>query len=114
VPAVSSSLIGPAPESLRICLPVTGLLAAWCLGRASGRDTRPVSAATGASKPLENIRDVTFGEDASAIHARSGPQVMATLRNLSIGIFKPAGHTSIAATPVTPPASWPPTDSAPA
>jgi predicted transposase YbfD/YdcC len=46
---------------------------------------------------LHHIRDVTFGEDASQIRTASGPQVMATLRNLAIGILKPSGHPSIAA-----------------
>jgi len=46
---------------------------------------------------LHNIRDVTYGEDASQIRTGSGPQVMATLRNLGIAILKPAGHASIAA-----------------
>ena len=46
---------------------------------------------------LHHIRDVTYGEDASQVRTGSGPQVMATLRNLTIGILKPAGHTSIAA-----------------
>ena len=46
---------------------------------------------------LHHIRDVSYGEDASQIRAGSGPQVMATLRNLAAGILKMAGHASIAA-----------------
>jgi predicted transposase YbfD/YdcC len=46
---------------------------------------------------LHHIRDVTYGEDASQTRTGNGPQVMATLRNLTIGILKMAGHTSIAA-----------------
>jgi predicted transposase YbfD/YdcC len=46
---------------------------------------------------LHHIRDVSYGEDASQIRAGSGPQVMAALRNLGIGILKMTGHTSIAA-----------------
>jgi DDE_Tnp_1-associated len=46
---------------------------------------------------LHHLRDVSYGEDASQIRAGSGPQAMATLRNLAIGILKTAGHTSIAA-----------------
>jgi predicted transposase YbfD/YdcC len=46
---------------------------------------------------LHHIRDVTYGEDASQIRTGSGPEVMATLRNLAIAILKPAGHASIAA-----------------
>lgn len=46
---------------------------------------------------LHHIRDVTYGEDASQTRTGNGPQVMATLRNLTVGILKMAGHTSIAA-----------------
>ena len=46
---------------------------------------------------LHHLRDVGYGEDASQIRTGSGPQAMATLRNLAIGILKTAGHTSIAA-----------------
>lgn len=43
------------------------------------------------------VRDETFAEDRSQIRKKSGPQVMATLRNISIGILRLAGETSIAA-----------------
>jgi Transposase DDE domain len=46
---------------------------------------------------LHHIRDVSYGEDASQIRTGSGPQTMATLRNLAISILKITGHTSIAA-----------------
>ena len=46
---------------------------------------------------LHHLRDVSYGEDASPIRAGSGPQAMATLRNLAIGILQTAGHASIAA-----------------
>jgi predicted transposase YbfD/YdcC len=46
---------------------------------------------------LHHLRDVSYGEDASQIRTGSGPQVMAALRNLAIGILKTAGHASIAA-----------------
>ena len=46
---------------------------------------------------VHHLRDVSCGEDASQIRTGSGPQAMATLRNLAIGILKTAGHTSIAA-----------------
>jgi predicted transposase YbfD/YdcC len=46
---------------------------------------------------LHHLRDVGYGEDASQIRTGSGPQVMAALRNLAIGILKTAGHASIAA-----------------
>jgi hypothetical protein len=41
--------------------------------------------------------DVSYGEYASQIRTESGPQVMASLRNLSIAILKMTGHASIAA-----------------
>jgi Transposase DDE domain len=47
---------------------------------------------------LHWVRDVTFAEDASRIRTASGPQVMATLRNLAIGLLRLAGHTQIAPT----------------
>jgi hypothetical protein len=55
-------------------------------------DPRPL-----ALEALHHIRDVTYGEDACQTRTGSGPQVMATLRNLAIGIFKLAGHQNIAA-----------------
>ena len=64
---------------------------------------------------LHHIRDVSYGEDASQIRTGSGPQAMAALRNLGIGILKMAGHARIAAacatTPATPPGPWQPSDS---
>ena len=47
--------------------------------------------------PRGNIRDVTYGEDASQTRTCNGPRVMATLRNAAIGTLKASGHTSIAA-----------------
>jgi predicted transposase YbfD/YdcC len=46
---------------------------------------------------LHHIRDVTYGEDASQARTGNGPRVMATLRNLAIGVLKTAGHPNIAA-----------------
>jgi predicted transposase YbfD/YdcC len=46
---------------------------------------------------LHHIRDVTYGEDTSQIRTGNGPQVMATLRNLTIGVLKLGGCRSIAA-----------------
>ncbi|MGH3929022.1 MAG: hypothetical protein ACRDTF_03485 [Pseudonocardiaceae bacterium] len=43
------------------------------------------------------VRDVTFREDASQIKTAARPRVMATLRNLAIGLIRQAGHTKIAA-----------------
>lgn len=42
------------------------------------------------------VRDVTFDEDRSRIRKGSGPQVMATLRNLVIGILRLTGINNIA------------------
>jgi len=46
---------------------------------------------------LHHIRDVTYGEDASQVRTRNGPQVMAALRNLAIAVLKLGGATNIAA-----------------
>lgn len=45
-----------------------------------------------------HIRDVTFGEDASTVHAGGAPQAMAALRNLAIGVLKVTGAVNIAKT----------------
>ncbi|MGW0544866.1 hypothetical protein ACWD0D_31840 [Streptomyces griseoincarnatus] len=45
-----------------------------------------------------HIRDRTFAEDASTVHAGNVPRVMATLRNLAIGALKALGATDIAKT----------------
>jgi hypothetical protein len=47
---------------------------------------------------LHWVRDVTFGEDLSQIRTGSGPQTMATLRNLVVSLLRLDGHTNIAAT----------------
>ena len=49
-------------------------------------------------QPAEKLRDVTFREDASQIKTGSRPRIMATLRNLVIGLIRQAGHTRIAPT----------------
>lgn len=41
---------------------------------------------------LHWVRDVTFDEDRSRIRTGHGPQVMASLRNLSIGLLRRAGY----------------------
>jgi predicted transposase YbfD/YdcC len=43
------------------------------------------------------VRDVTFDEDRSQVRCGNIPQVMATLRNTTIGLLRWAGHTNIAA-----------------
>ena len=42
-------------------------------------------------------RDVVFGEDASKVRTRSGPRIMASLRNLAIGALHQAGRDDTAA-----------------
>jgi predicted transposase YbfD/YdcC len=46
---------------------------------------------------LHWVRDVTFGEDHSAVRTGAGPQVMAALRNTAINVSRLAGHANIAA-----------------
>jgi predicted transposase YbfD/YdcC len=43
------------------------------------------------------VRDVTFDEDRSQVRCGNLPQVMAALRNTTIGLLRWAGHTNIAA-----------------
>jgi hypothetical protein len=42
------------------------------------------------------VRDVTMGEDASRIRKRCGPQVMAAMRNATIGFLRSIGVSNIA------------------
>jgi hypothetical protein len=46
---------------------------------------------------LRHLRDVTVAEDASPVRTGSGPHVMATLRNLVIGVLCRAGPVKVAA-----------------
>jgi hypothetical protein len=46
---------------------------------------------------LHHIRDTTYSEDASQVRTGNGPEVMASLRNLAIAIFKLTGTRNIAA-----------------
>ena len=46
---------------------------------------------------LHYVRDVTFAEDASQLRTGTGPQVMACLRNLVIGVLSRAGPVNLAA-----------------
>jgi predicted transposase YbfD/YdcC len=46
---------------------------------------------------LHHVRDTTFAEDASQVRAGAGPQVMAALRNLAIGVLCRAGPVNLAA-----------------
>lgn len=45
---------------------------------------------------LHHVRDVTFGEDLHQARTGTGPAVMATLRNTSIGYHRTNGQTNIA------------------
>jgi predicted transposase YbfD/YdcC len=47
---------------------------------------------------LHWVRDVTFGEDLSQTRTGSGPQTMATLRNLVLSLLRLDGHTNMAST----------------
>ncbi len=47
---------------------------------------------------LHWVRDVTFDEDRSQVRRGSGPQMMASLRNLAISLLRLAGATNIAST----------------
>ncbi|SFK40206.1 transposase, IS4 family [Streptosporangium canum] len=46
---------------------------------------------------LHHIRDVTYREDASKIRTRTAPRIMASLRNLAIGLARLIGWTNITA-----------------
>lgn len=46
--------------------------------------------------PPHEIRDVTFDEDRSQVRTGTGPQVMATLRNLALSLLRLHGWTNIA------------------
>jgi predicted transposase YbfD/YdcC len=50
----------------------------------------------GIENGLHYVRDVTFTEDASRVRTRSGPRIMASLRNLAIAVLRKAGHINIA------------------
>ena len=46
---------------------------------------------------LHWVRDVTFDEDHSQVRTGGAPRIMASLRNVAIGLIRAAGHTNIAA-----------------
>ena len=50
-----------------------------------------------AIEALHHLRDTTFAEDGSQVRTGSGPHVMATLRNLVIGVLCQAGPVNLAA-----------------
>ncbi len=51
----------------------------------------------GIENRLHWVRDVSFDEDRSQVRTGNAPQVMATLRNTAISLFRQAGWTNIAA-----------------
>ena len=51
----------------------------------------------GIENGLHYVRDVTFAEDASRLRTGNGPQIMACLRNLAIGVLSRAGPVNLAA-----------------
>ncbi len=51
----------------------------------------------GIENRLHYVRDVTMGEDANRTRTGSGPQVLAALRNATIGRLRLSGSTNIAA-----------------
>ncbi|AKH86916.1 hypothetical protein AA958_19825 [Streptomyces sp. CNQ-509] len=70
--------------------------------RVRGRRYRPARLATlirghWSVEALHHLRDVTFAEDSSRIRTGAAPRVMATLRNLTIGLIRQAGWANIAA-----------------
>jgi predicted transposase YbfD/YdcC len=46
---------------------------------------------------LHYVKDVTMGEDKSAVHADNGPKIMAALRNTVVSLLRHAGFSTIAA-----------------
>ena len=50
-----------------------------------------------AIEALHHVRDVTFAEDTSQVRTGAGPNVMACLRNLVIGVLCRAGPINVAA-----------------
>jgi len=46
---------------------------------------------------LHHVRDTSYAEDASQLRTGTAPQVMATLRNLAIGVLGRSGPVNLAA-----------------
>ena len=76
-----------------------------CLSRVPRRVARTVlrgrrrsNASALPDNKIHWVRDVTFREDASQVNTASRPRIMATLRNLVIGLIRQAGYTTIAST----------------
>ena len=76
---------------------------------ASKGNTTPAGPRCRASREngLHHLRDTTFAEDASQVRTGTGPNVMACLGNLAIGVLNRAGPVDLAAASVTTPATRP-------
>ncbi|GAA3305835.1 hypothetical protein [Nonomuraea dietziae] len=66
-----------------------------------GRITHPQLAALirghWSIEALHHIRDVTYREDACRVRSGTAPRILATLRNLAIGLARLIGWTNVAA-----------------
>jgi hypothetical protein len=51
----------------------------------------------GIENRLHYVRDVTFGEDRSAVRTKAAPQACAACRNLAIALLRRTGAANIAA-----------------
>lgn len=81
----------------RSCETVYGLTSASARKASPARLLGLVRGQWGIENGLHWVRDVTFDEDRCQVRTGSGPRVMATLRNLAIGVLRLAGATNIAA-----------------
>jgi predicted transposase YbfD/YdcC len=83
---------------------VKSAIAVFVITSLSAREASPVhiAAYVRGHWTIENkvhwVRDVTFREDASRVRTGPRPRIMATLRNLAIGLIRQAGYNEIAAT----------------
>jgi predicted transposase YbfD/YdcC len=83
---------------------VTSAITVFAITSLSAREASPVhiAAYVRGHWTIENkvhwVRDVTFREDASTVRTGPRPRIMATLRNLAIGLIRQAGYNEIAAT----------------
>jgi hypothetical protein len=99
----------------RRCTTVT-VYAVTSLGFAQASPARLADLLRGhwAIEALHHVRDTTFCEDGSQVRTSVAPYVMATLRNLVIGVLSRAGPVTspprCAATPATHADPWPPRD----
>jgi predicted transposase YbfD/YdcC len=83
---------------------VKSAVAAFIITSLDAREAAPVHLAgyVRGHWTIENkvhyVRDVTYREDSSRVRTGPKPRIMATLRNLAIGLIRQAGYTKIAAT----------------